>query len=312
MSALSDAKEEVAATLLARRAASGGFRAGADETAESETNEATAWSVTALRVSGRATDAQRSGSAYLAGSQAEDGRLSTHPMHPGAYSPTSLAVLAWCGDDERRRERERAVEFLTVHSGTTFPRSGDSPLEMDTELAGWPWVDRTFSWVDPTSFAILALRSAAASDHPRVREGVRLLLDRQVESGGWNYGNARVFGAELRPAPDSTGVALSALAGLVSADEVARSLDLLEIDLERLRTPLSFSWLLLAASAWDRRPADEELAGACRTILERAARFGGYETAELALLLLALEADRGLLDAVSRAGAPASGTRSPR
>ena len=66
----------------------------------------------------------------------------------------------------------------------------------------------------------MALRAAGRASHPRVREAVRLLCDRALDEGGWNYGNTRVFANTLQPFPATTGIALTALAGerpLVSA-----------------------------------------------------------------------------------------------
>lgn len=292
-------KAELVATLLERRGSTGGFRALAVDAPEAETAEATAWSAVALSLAVPAAAARRAAADSLARMQSPDGRLSTHPLHPGAYSPTSVAVLAWSADLRRDAERKRAVDFLLAHAGTTFVRDPESPLEMDTEIAGWPWIDRTFSWVEPTAMALLALAAAGLAQHPRARAGRALLFDRQLASGGWNYGNARAFGAELRPAPESTGLVLAALAGAAPESRVERSLARLRVDLPRLRTPLAFAWSLLAASAWGRRPAPAETQSAIREILGRAARYGGYETAELALLLLALVAERGLLPAVS-------------
>lgn len=294
---------ELVATLLARRGASAGFRAREGDAPAAETAEATAWSTVALRLTRPAASEWRAGGESLARMQAADGRLSTHPLHPGAYSPTSLAVLAWSGDAAREAARSRAVDFLLAHAGTTFTRDPASPLEMDTEIAGWPWVDRTFSWVEPTAMALLALSSAGLADHPRARDGRALLFDRELDSGGWNYGNARAFGAELRPAPEATGLVLSALAGLEPPVRVLRSLARLDADLPRLRTPLAYSWSLLAASAWSRRPSAAEIAAAIGEITARAARYGGYETAEVALLLVALVAERGLLEALATSSA---------
>ena len=82
----------------------------------------------------------------------------------------------------------------------------------DPTLIGWPWVAETHSWLEPTALAILALCREGLGDHPRVRQGVSLILDRAIPSGGWNYGNRAVFGRTLRPQPGPTGLALLALA----------------------------------------------------------------------------------------------------
>src|SRR5262249_52236212 len=49
--------------------------------------------------------------------------------------------------------------------------------------------------------------------HPRVAEGVRLLLDRSFDEGGINYGNRRIFGKATEPIPAPTALMLLALQG---------------------------------------------------------------------------------------------------
>ena len=90
----------------------------------------------------------------------------------------------------------------------------------DTAIVGWPWVADTHSWLEPTAVAILALRREGKVDHPRVREGLRLIRDRAIPTGGWNYGNNVAFGRDLRPQPAPTGLALLALAGIDDRSEV--------------------------------------------------------------------------------------------
>src|SRR5205085_2740274 len=83
----------------------------------------------------------------------------------------------------------------------------------DGQLVGWPWAEGNFSWVEPTSWAMLALRRVGQGAHPRVEEGRKLLLDRVLEPGGVNYGNRRIFGITLEPIPTPTSLALLALQG---------------------------------------------------------------------------------------------------
>lgn len=266
---------------------------------ESESSvEATAWGALALRLAGpRAALPAAAAGAALASAQSEDGRVSLSAMHPGAYSPTSIAILAWHGRPEFAGARTRAQEFLLAQKGDRFERDPASVLRMDTELAGWPWIERTFSWAEPTALALLALESAGLGEHARAREGRALLLDRQITSGGWNYGNARVFGSDLRPAPESTGLVLAALAGRVQTQQVAASLAYLDAIAPALRTPLSLGWGLLAQSAWRGYPAPG-MATAIRETLQRESRYGDYQSAEIALLSVALAAPRGLLAAL--------------
>ena len=85
----------------------------------------------------------------------------------------------------------------------------------NNQLQGWSWIAGTFSWVEPTAWALLALRKRAAAgqriDSRRLSEAEALLVDRCCEHGGWNYGNANMLGKELRPYVPTTAMALLAL-----------------------------------------------------------------------------------------------------
>ncbi len=144
---------------------------------------------------------------------------------------------------------------------------------------------------------MLALEATGRADHPRVVEARRLLLDRKLEGGGWNYGNTRVFGRGLRPLPESTGVALVALRNRTEAGGVRSSLAYLETQLVGIRTPFTLGWGLLGLAAWGVRP---EAAGRwVEETLARAAQLGPFDTAHLALLLLG---HVGALDALQGGG----------
>lgn len=256
--------------------------------------EATAWWALLERL-GTPPSASPSSEA-LVRLQLPDGRLSASPLHPGAFGPTAIAILAWNRRAAFDEPRRRASDFLLSERGDHFPRSPESPLGMNTDLAGWPWISRTFSWAEPTALALLALEAEGLGDHPRAEEGRRLLLDRQIASGGWNYGNARVFGTDLRPTQESTGLVLAALAGRTPRAEVELSLRYLADVGPGLRSPLALGWTLLAWSAWHGATAPFAAPALAET-LERESRYGAYESAELALLAAAVRSPLGLIAA---------------
>jgi len=73
--------------------------------------------------------------------------------------------------------------------------------EQNDSYRGWGWTPRTSSWVEPTAFALMALREAPAQQLPKnVSErrdlAVALLYDRMCPGGGWNCGNPRVYGVD--------------------------------------------------------------------------------------------------------------------
>jgi hypothetical protein len=167
----------------------------------------------------------------------------------------------------------------------------------DPTLIGWPWVEGTHSWLEPTAMAILALRREGLGDHPRVARGVDLILDRAIEGGGWNYGNKAVFGRPLRPQPGPTGIALLALAGRADrSPAVARAIDYLLGALPAVRAGVSLGWGVLGLRAHDAAPPQ-----AATWLAEADQRHQGRSDAvlDLALLLLGAgdEALRTLLSA---------------
>jgi hypothetical protein len=154
----------------------------------------------------------------------------------------------------------------------------------------------THSWIEPTSYGLLALRLAQKADHQRAKQAESMILDRQLPGGGWNYGNTSVFDKVLRPMPETTGMALEALAGAVTEQRVDSSLHLLTNDVAHLRTPLAVAWAVLGLGAWNRRPhrAEEWI----QTVLERQEHCGPYDTDLLSLLLIASCARSGLQEAI--------------
>lgn len=247
--------------------------------------DATAWGTVALdSVDACAADLHAARERLVAGQQ-EDGRISLAPGHPEAFWPTAPAILALAHEEGLRGARERAIDFLLATAGEVWPIDPSSPLGHDTSLRGWSWVDGTHSWVEPTALSLLALRETGETRHPRYIEGFNLLLNRQLPSGGWNYGNTVGFGQELRPMVDATGLALAALAGSTSIEGVDRSVKYLQGRAMAVHAPFSLAWALIGLTAWRARPANAS--ERIRESLERQPVTGEYPTSALALLLLA-------------------------
>lgn len=181
--------------------------------------------------------------------------------------------------------QDRAIRFLLESTGVHYPRQAQGPFAHDTLLKGWPWVAGTHSWIEPTVLGVAALQVAGFGQHPRVREAIRMIIDRQLPHGGWNYGNTLVFGHELRPMPESTGAALAVLARHVPQDTVTSSLEYLLNTIGQLRTPLSLGWSWLGLTAWGHAlPKSEALVERC---LADQGRYGVYDTSALGILFLA-------------------------
>lgn len=291
---------------LRDRALPGGGFAASPRYPDVERPDANAWAIVALRLHGASPDELRPARAALAAFQDKRGAIALHPGSFAIVWPTPLGAFAWHGAPEFSAAADAAVGFLLASGGVPLPQSAE--LEHDMSLRGWSWVLGTHSWVEPTSLGLLALRLRDRAGHERAQEARRLLLDRCLPSGGWNYGNTIAFGAELLPAPDTTGVALAALAheeaeppaDSDSASRLQRSVAYLEEKWSTLRTPLGVGWALLGLSALGRRPADATARVA--ETLERANQLGAFDTTLVGLLLAAAAADRGLLAALERSG----------
>jgi hypothetical protein len=232
---------------------------------------------------------------WLAVLQNPDGSLGVAPRQPTPGWTTPYALLVWSALARHEARRRRAARWLLHQEGERIdPRTDPAHLiGHDTTLVGWPWVAGTHSWLEPTALAVLALNRAGYGAHPRVRDGLRLIHDRAIASGGWNYGNKEVFGRTLRPQPAPTGLALLALARTHPADGdhaviVERALSYLLETLPGVRAAASLAWGLLGLRAWRREPpaAEAWLAEAHRRTVGRP-----DAAPRLAQLLLAAGAD---------------------
>ncbi len=254
--------------------------------------DATAWTVLALMGEEPGSHLAEAARTRLASSQLKDGRVSLTPDHPEACWPTSLAVLAWHHAPAQQQAQSQGLGFLLNHTGYHINQSPDIPLHHNPLLKGWPWIDHTHSWVEPTALALIALKVTGHGEHPRAREAVQMLMDRQMSRGGWNYGNTVVFDQELVPFPECTGVALNALAGKVPREDIQKSLNYLNQCLARLLTPVSLAYALLGMGAWGEQPQGSgALVDQC---LEGQEKYGPYDTASLSMLMVAAKAPAGL------------------
>ncbi len=271
--------------------------------------DSTAWAVVGLSIVDAPAFVCERGRAYLQRQQDSTGRVCISPNHPNASWPTPLAMLAWHSSPSYRLFEQRASQFLLTFTGDHFPPISDPPIiGHDSTILGWPWIADTHSWIIPTGMAILGLQVMGLGAHARVKEGQAMILDRQLPHGGWNYGNTSVFGQELHPLPECTGIALQALANETDIQDIERSLDYLLKKIPTLQTPISLGWALLGLGAWGLRPSQsEELISKSLDLQER---YGPYPIPSLALLVCAANASTGLRSLFERSPSPV--TSAPR
>jgi hypothetical protein len=208
---------------------------------------------------------------------------------PGWSTPYALLLWNRLAGYEAARLDARAW-LLKDHDGPHPHRdNNDKILGHDPSIHGWPWVEGTHPWIEPTAMAILALCRERQRDHPRVAEGSRLILDRALDRGGWNCGNKKAFGRELRPQPAPTGTALLALAACGDRSPVAfRALDYLLATLPKVRAPVSLGWGILGLRAYRACPLEADI-WLAEAYASRADKLDS--TMNLAVLLLAAGAD---------------------
>ncbi len=248
--------------------------------------EPTALAALAFAAHGRVEAAKRAAAA-LASMQQTNGEVAVRAEEKSPGWPTSLAICAWHSTDATvyRQRIDNALTWLHANRGRAIERSVD--FGHNTELVGWAYAEQTHSWVEPTAFGVLALRAAGQPDDPAAREGVAVLIDRQLPSGGLNYGNTEVLGQLIRPHVEPTGIALIALAGESDASgRLAKSHAWLQQAIGPTATPLSLAWGLLGLRAQGIVPpdADQWLSAAAARVQSR-----DRSPHKLALLALAVK-----------------------
>lgn len=139
-------------------------------------------------------------------------------------------------------------------------------LRQDNSLQAWPWIDQTFSWVEPTAWCLLLLKKVSQfpglpSTSERIQVGERMLLDRACKTGGWNYGGSNVYGQELWAYVPTTALALLAMQDRRDDPVVAKSLQFLQKDAatERSAPALALAMISLSVFGVDVAPFERDL-----------------------------------------------------
>jgi hypothetical protein len=237
------------------------------------------------------------GLAWLQTRQAASGGWPAMEGQPADSWMTSLATLAVSHLEPNGEAARRGADWVLRQEGQTVSwwvkllarlRPQIKTVELDLDLIGWPWTEGTFSWIEPTAYALLALKRLrpllpAGTAAERIDLGERMIIDRACRGGGWNYGNSVVLGEELWPYPDTTALALLALQGRPAA-EIETGLTALSRMLEENRSLLAASLATLCFRAYGRSAETLRAELAARAGPETAM----FETRPIALAALAL------------------------
>ncbi|MGH7550798.1 MAG: prenyltransferase/squalene oxidase repeat-containing protein [Gemmatimonadota bacterium] len=257
------ATRRAAGSLIQSQNPDGGWGASADRPS---TTEITSLATLAMRGLGdpAVLARERRGLAWLRARQRKDGGWSATDAVSTSGWMTSLAVIALA---DSRSDRQRALagaRWLLQQEGRGYPWltrlffrlfPSRDVIDLDAGLTGWAWFHDTFSWVEPTACALIALKTVRADLPPeptaaRIREAEQMILDRSCAGGGWNYGNSRVYDEELWPYPDTTALALIALQDRPELPEVSAGLSALSQMLDENHSVLATSLGLLCFRAF--------------------------------------------------------------
>ena len=225
--------------------------------------EPTVYAMLALDAAGRREAAER-GRRWIASAVRPDGGWPPRPDVEESTWVTGLVALLPPELLDRPRY-EGAIEWLLRTTGREsdwifrvrefLPESTPS----EQVYAGWPWVPGAAAWVGPTSLAMLALRRAGRQRQwphldRRMEEGRQFLLSHVCQEGGWNHGSMHPLGYEADAYPETTGMALAALAG-VESPAVERAIAAALRFLDGCRSADALNWLRLGLAAHGRMPA---------------------------------------------------------
>lgn len=212
---------------------------------------------------------------------------------------TALAIIALSEWGDFKERVIRAGQWVLEQEGSkpgilanlilalTFQKKA---VQLNEDLVGWSWTPNSFSWVEPTSYFLLALKKtrhklARTTVDERIQQAELMIYDRMCDNGGWNYGNSSVYGDRLWPYPDITAVALIALQDNRERRENQLSLRALSEMTKRTESGLAISLSAICLSLYGRDDAELR-----RRLVERFAKtkFLG-ETKAVALAIMAME-----------------------
>jgi hypothetical protein len=261
--------------------------------------ESTSFALMALKsLDGKPFDRQvTTGVKWLRRHQKDDGSWPLNDALAKSSWTTPIAALALLPFQDQREHALRAARWILTQEGRKPGWIGtllfrlsliSKTVELDPYLSGWSWTPGAFSWVEPTSYSLMALKKLRPSlfgtnYEERIRQGEMLIYDRMCENGGWNYGNSRVLGEALWPYPDVTAVALIALQDRATNQANQASLRALDGMMRETTTGITLGWGIICLTIYNQN------VGEWKKVLVKTfekTKFLG-ETKAMALALLA-------------------------
>ena len=230
-------------SLLSLRNPDGGWPYYAGKTSRLEP---TCWALLALQAAGEPVTLD-----VLAGWPRRDGWFVDRSSDEVNIAFNGLAAVTLAAFGAPGAMSQPLLSALLALKGEPF--SPSTINRQDNSLQGWPWTKGTFSWVEPTAWALLGVKRLTSDrTNPkvsaRVIEAERLLEDRVCSTGGWNHGNSNMLGVELSAYQSTSAIGLMALQDRADRPHVASSLELVRarrLD-ERSGAALSLTAMALA------------------------------------------------------------------
>ncbi len=236
------------------------------------------------------SDALSKASSWLLKRQRSDGGWQPNDQVKASSWVTSLALLALARKPAMVPQCKTAADWII---GQIYPeppllqrivsriRAADPPHAQGSS----PWFAGTAGWVIPTALNRLALVSwnqvARSPDIERhLAESGSYLLSRRCSDGGWNHGGSSFRSENAISYPETTGVALLALAG-TGAESLSYSLALADQMLQNPQSLEGLSWLEIG------------LLANCRHFTPRQNSLRPRTMRDVALRLLSFAAQRG-------------------
>ena len=206
---------------------------------------------------------------------------------PINYAFQALAGLVLLHHADYIQDGSAIARALVEVKGVSFEQT--DAIRQDNSLQAWPWLDGTFSWVEPTALALLLIKKCRgglpAGAAERIAVGERMLIDRVCAGGGWNYGGSNVFGQDLFPYVPTTAWGLLALQDRPQEPAVVRSLARLRQDATTEPSAQALAIAVLALRVAGK--PDPAIAAALATVAARAMTL--HHNVGLALTMYALE-----------------------
>jgi len=255
--------DRIITTLLENQNPDGGW--GAVRGKRSNT-ESTSLAVTALKAIpvNTAAENRKRGIDWLLRRQNKDHSWPLNETAQEGSWTTALAITALSENAENSERVLAAARWLLEQEGSkpgilaeivlwATGKSGVNKLNKD--LIGWSWVPNSFSWVEPTSYALIAIkklraRLAGTNVDERIRQADAMIYDRVCNGGGWNYGNSRVLDYALWPYPDITAVALIAMQDHAREQANQESLQVLSKIARETDSGLALCWAAICLNVY--------------------------------------------------------------